>query len=218
MHIAVIGASGWLGGLIAREAIARGHTVTAVGRDASRLEIPGTRIAVADLDDPDSIATAVASADVVVSSVTDRTTDDRSRIAATVRTLLDVLPRAGVSRVAFVGGGGSLETAPGVRAVDAPTFPGEYKAEALAQADALAILRAHAGPPDWTYMSPPPHYLVPGEKSGRYIVRGGDSPAVNESGESWITAGDFAAAFVDELENDQFPRRRFTAGAVDPRG
>jgi putative NADH-flavin reductase len=35
MRIAVIGASGWLGGTVAREAIGRGHDVT--GREAGRL-------------------------------------------------------------------------------------------------------------------------------------------------------------------------------------
>jgi putative NADH-flavin reductase len=38
MRIAVIGASGWLGGAIAREALARGHEVTAMGRKRGRLE------------------------------------------------------------------------------------------------------------------------------------------------------------------------------------
>jgi putative NADH-flavin reductase len=214
VKIAVIGASGWLGGSIAREAVGRGHSVTAVGRSATRLDdIEGATAVVADLDDPDSIVRAVQGSDVVVSSVTDRTTDDRSRIPDTARALLEILPRAGVHRVAFVGGGGSLEVEPGRRVVDAPGFPAQYRAEALAQAEALDLLRDTPGPIEWTYISPPPHLLEPGPRTGRYAVQGGDSPVVNTAGESRITSGDFASALVDELEQNRFPRQRFTAGS-----
>ena len=214
MRIAVIGASGWLGGAIAREALTRGHEVTAIGRDPGRLAaVGGATATVADLDDPDSIIPAVTGADVVVCSVTDRSTSDRSRVVSAASTLLELLPRAGVHRLAFVGGGGSLEVSPGLRAVDAPGFPEQYRAEALAQADALALLRASDGAVAWTYMSPPPHHLVPGERTGAYTSRAGDAPVVDAAGESRITSGDFAAAFVDELERDEFAGRRFTAAS-----
>lgn len=213
MKIAIIGASGWLGGTIAREAIGRGHDVTAIGRSAERLsQVDDARVAVADLDDPASIIAAIEGADVVVAAVTDRSTDDRSRIPDTARDLLEILPRAGVRRLAFVGGGGSLEVAPGVRTVDAPGFPDQYRNEALAQGEALDILRA-SDKVEWTYMSPPPHHLVPGDKTGQYRTAAGDRPVTNDEGESRITSGDFAAAFVDEIENNNYPRRRFTAGS-----
>lgn len=214
MKIAVIGASGWLGGAIAREAVARGHQVTAIGRDAEKLSgVSGAEVVVADLDDADSIVRAIEGSDVVASAVTDRSTPDRSRIPETARELIQLAPRAGVGRVAFVGGGGSLDIAPGVRAVDEPDFPEQYRAEALAQAEALDVLRNEGAGLDWTYMSPPPHHLVAGEKTGRYEVQAGDSPVVNAAGDSRITSGDFASAFVDELEEHCFPRQRFTAGS-----
>src|SRR6478609_2546361 len=134
MKIAVIGASGWLGGAVAREAVARGHEVTAIGRDEAKLRaVDGARVAIADVGDPESLRRAVAGSDAVVSAITDRSTADRSIIPRTARTLLDVLPAAGVGRLAVIGGGGSLEVAPGVRAIDEPGFPEQYRAEALAQ-------------------------------------------------------------------------------------
>ncbi len=214
MRIAVIGGSGWLGGAVAREALHRGHDVTAIGRHAETLaQVAGAQVAVADLDDPDSVVRGVRGSDVVVAAVTDRSTLDRSRIPKTVRTLLEIAPRAGIGRLAFVGGGGSLEVEPGLRAVDAPGFPDQYRAEGLAQDQALQILRSYGGPIEWTYMSPPPHQLIPGEKTGEYQVRAGDAPVRSADGQSRITSGDFAAAFVDELENNRFARQRFTAGS-----
>jgi uncharacterized protein len=214
VKIAVIGASGWLGGTIAREALARGHEVVAIGRHPDSLStIEGAQVAVADLDDPDTIVAAVRGSDVLVSSVTDRSTGDRSRIPRTATTLLELAPRGGVERLAFVGGGGSLEVEPGVRAVDVSGFPEQYRAEALAQAEALEILRSADPAVVWTYMSPPPHDLTPGPKTGQYIASGGNTPVINADGESRISSGDFASAFVDELEQNRFPRERFTAGS-----
>jgi putative NADH-flavin reductase len=212
MRIAVIGASGWLGGAIAREALARGHEVTVIGRDPAKLrDIEGARIAAADVDDREALARAIAGQDVVVNSVTDRTTEDRSIIPRAARTLLDVLPVAGVRRLAVVGGGGSLEAVPGERGIDRADFPARYRPEAEAQAEALDIYRGAGDEVDWTYLSPPPHDLVPGEKTAGYRVQGGDAALTNDDGESRITSGDFASAMVDELERPQFSNQRFTA-------
>jgi uncharacterized protein len=214
MRVAVIGASGWLGGCVTRELLARGHEVTAIGRDESKLrDIEGAGAAVADVTDPGSITRAVTGHDAVVSAVTDRTTGDRSIIPRTARTLLEAVPESGVRRVVVVGGGGSLEVEPGVRAIDQPGFPEQYRAEAEAQAEALDIWRGADTELDWSYLSPPPHHLEPGEKTGSYLVRGGDTPVTNEAGDSRISAGDFASALVDELESPHFVRQRFTAGS-----
>jgi putative NADH-flavin reductase len=213
MRIAVIGASGWLGGLIARRAIDRGHEVTVLARDRSRLEGIEGAAAVAEVDatDADALREAVAGHDVVIASVTDRSGADRGVIPATARALIAALPAAGVERLVFMGGGGSLEVEPGVRHVDEPGFPEAYRAEALAQAEALALLRSEGAPLAWSYLSPPPKDLVPGEGRGGHRVQGGDAPLVDAEGESRIEAGDLAAAAVDEAERPQFTGQRFTA-------
>jgi putative NADH-flavin reductase len=161
--------------------------------------------------DRESLVAAIRGHDVVVSSVTDRSGPDRSIIPVSARALLEAVPAAGVARLAMVGGGGSLESEPGVRGIDRPDFPDAYRAEAEAQAEALDILRGSDSDVDWTYMSPPPHDLVPGEKRGGYRAEAGDTPVTDDRGESRITAGDFASAMVDELEQPRFSGRRFTA-------
>jgi putative NADH-flavin reductase len=214
MKIAVIGASGWMGGTIAREALSRGHKVTAIARDTSKLDGLGAAAAVStDVTRREQIASAVAGHEVVVAAVTDRSRPEALRlIPTTARMLLGVLPQAGVGRLAFMGGGGSLESAPGVRYVDEPGFPPEYKPEALAQAEALDILRGSCGAVEWTYISPPPVEFVSGEKTGTYRVQAGDTPVTDETGKSRITSGDLAAALVDEIERPRFTGERFTVG------
>ena len=86
-----------------------------------------------------------------------------------------------------------------------------YKAEALAQARALEILRGANGALDWSYASPPPVHLVDGERTGRYRVRAGDLPITDRDGESLISVADYAAAVVDTLESGRFVGARFNA-------
>ena len=213
MKVIVIGATGYLGGAVAAEALRRGHEVTATSRKVAPSEaLAGATFVAVDLTDVDALTTAIAGHDAVVVSVTDRSTGDRSIIPAAAELLLDALPRAGVARLLFVGGGGSLQSPAGTRFVDGAAFPPEYKAEALAQADALHVLRTDTSGADWTYLSPPPHNLIPGERRGGYRVQAGDTPVTNGDGEFSITSGDLASALVDELESPQFSRQRFTAG------
>lgn len=100
MKIAIIGANGNLGGAVAREAVARGHQVTALGRDT------------ADVTDPGSIKEAVSGHDAVVAAVK---SPDRL-VPRGVQALLEALPAAGVDRLVFLGGGGCLEYASPPRA------------------------------------------------------------------------------------------------------
>jgi putative NADH-flavin reductase len=213
MRIAVIGASGWLGGAVAREAVGRGHEVTAIGRDPEKLAaLEGTAPVRADATDVESIAEAIGDHDAVVLAVTDRSGPDRSTIPRAAQAVIAALSRAEVPRLAMIGGGGSLLNENGQRFVDQDDFPPEYRAEALAGAEALELLRATPEEVDWTYLSPPPENLTPGDARGGYAVRGDDHPVTDDAGHTAISSGDLAAALVDELEHRQFTRRRFTVG------
>ena len=86
MKIAVIGATGWLGGAIAREALERGHAVTAIGRDPEKLAaLEGMDAVAVDATQADALAEAIADHDVAVLSVTDRSGPDRSVIPRAAR-------------------------------------------------------------------------------------------------------------------------------------
>jgi putative NADH-flavin reductase len=214
VKVAVIGASGWLGAAVTAEAVRRGHQVTAISRriDAAG-SLEGVERVAADVTDHDGLVAAIAGHDAVVSSVTDRTTDDRSVIPRAARALIRALPEAGVPRLLVIGGGGSLEVEPGVRAIDQPDFPPQHLNEARAQAEALRILESEGGNLDWTYLSPPPHDLRPGQRTGLYRAHAGSAPVVDEQGHSRISSGDLASALVDELEEPRFSRQRFTAAS-----
>lgn len=57
------------------------------------------------------------------------------------RPTIDGINKAGLKRLLFVGGAGSLEVKPGVQALDLPSVPAEYKQGTLAAREALNLLR-----------------------------------------------------------------------------
>ena len=207
MNIVIFGATGTIGSRILDELVSRGHSVTAVIRDPSKLARHENVIGTAgDIFDPASVKESVEGADVVVSAYGPGPGNPDALVKAT-DSLLKGVEAAGVKRLIAVGGAGSLEAAPGLQLVDTPQFPQEWKGIALAHRDALEIIKA--SPLDWTSVSPAA-YIHPGERTGKLRL-GLDQLIVDEKGNSEISAEDFAIALADELEHPQHIRRRFTA-------
>jgi putative NADH-flavin reductase len=194
MKIAVIGATGNIGSGVVAEAATRGHHVTTLNRST------------VDVTDSASIKDAISGHDAVIVAIKG---PDRL-VPRGAQALLDAMPAAGVTRLIFLGGGGSLEYAPGQRFVDSPDFPPQYLETARDQAEALAILRSAVTIVEWSYVSPPPVHLVPGGRTGAYRAEARDTPITDENGESRITTGDYAAAVIDAAESGSFIRQRFT--------
>lgn len=197
MNIAVLGASGWLGSTISAEALARGHRVIGLARNPQGLA-EGVTARAFDLNTEQSLAEALAGADLLIASVGGRAAGNHEIVPATAARLLAELPKAGVKRLLWVGGAGSLEVAPGEALVAQPSFPAEYKAEAIAQGEALAVFRDSQSPLAWTFVSPAAE-IYPGERSGAYRL-GGDQLLVDSEGRSRISAADYAVALVDLAE------------------
>ncbi|XVQ13561.1 NAD(P)-dependent oxidoreductase [Spirillospora sp. CA-255316] len=204
MKIALLGATGMIGSRIAAEARSRGHEVTGITRSGTG----GT--AKADARDADAVAALVRGHDAVVLSVSPPRdgSEPSAPLLEAGRGVLDAMRKAGVKRLVVVGGAGSLEVAPGVRLVDTPDFPPEYKGESLAAAAFLDVIRAEAQDLDWTYISPA-IVIEPGERTGAFRL-GGDRLLADADGNSSISAEDYSVALVDELEKGEAVRRRIT--------
>ena len=194
MKIAVYGATGAIGSAIVEEAQSRGHEVTGISRRGSEGQLTGDAL---DAD----FATGVAEKhDVIVSAIgPSRVSDDGTRFVDSIANLVATL---GNRRLAVVGGAGSLQV-DGVRLVDSPAFPDAYKAEALKGAASLALLREAPEDVDWTYLSPAP-VILPGPRTGSYEVDL-ETPAGDQ-----VSIADYAVALVDEIEQPQHVRQRFT--------
>lgn len=210
MKIVLFGATGHVGQGILGEALQRDHDVTAVVRDPTRVTIQNARLTLVtgDVANPASYASALQGADAVIASISARRDGDFASVARNADVLLDTLPKAGVKRLAWVGGAGTLEVAPGVRVIDDPHFPAAWKPEAEAQGDALAVFRVSKANIDWVYISPAA-LLEDGERTGKYRI-GGDRLLVDADGKSRISIPDYAVALLDRIENNDTPRKRIT--------
>ena len=211
MKIALIGASGFVGSAILDEAVSRGHSVTAIVRDTSKVAPhPQITSLADDAQGPQALADVLRRHDRVISAYNPGWTapDIYDQYLKGASAIVEAA-KAAHSWLLVVGGAGSLEIAPGVQLVDTPDFPAEWKQGALAARDGLTALRREAAL-DWRFVSPPV-FLEPGEKRGSYRL-GGDQVLFSGDKPAGITVGDLADGVLNEAETPAHLRQRFTLG------
>lgn len=206
MNIAIIGASGKAGNLIFKEALSRGHQVTAFVRDASKLADKSASVIeknIFDLETDD-----LNPFDVVVNAFGAPLGEEQAHVDAG-HALIDVLKGTN-TRLIVVGGAGSLfaDENRTVRVIDTPDFPDAFKPTANGQGRNLEELQETTNL-SWTFISPSAVFDAQGKRTGSYKA-GSDVLLVNSKGESYISYADFAIAVVDEVENAKHVNERFT--------
>ncbi len=211
MNIALIGASGFIGSALLQEALARGHSVTALVSNPQKLAARD-RLTVlqTDVTDTAALSAQLRGFDAVLSAFSGHAQADvYDYYMRGIRSIIAAAKQAGVKRLLVVGGAASLEVAPGVQLFDTPEFPAQWKATAQGARDALALLRQEAQL-NWTLLSPSAH-IEPGQRTGQFRL-GTDQLLVDAKGESRISLQDYAVAMIDELEKPAHSRQRFTVG------
>ncbi len=212
MKIALLGATGFVGSAILKEALDHGHTVTAIVRHPQKLEAGAGLVAKAgDVYDKNALADLLRGQEAVISAFNPgwknpQLYDDQVRGTTAI---IAAIKEAGVKRVLWVGGAGSLEVKPGIRVVDTPDFPDWVKPGSLATIDALEQLR-NEPELDWSFLAPSAT-MQSGQRTGKFRL-GGDQLLVDANGQSSISVQDFAMAMIDELEHPAHTRQRFTVG------
>lgn len=202
MKVAVLGASGKGGSEITKELVSRGHTVVAIARNPEKLPSgEGVTAVQGDASDADALAEQIKGVDAVISAV---------HFNIPAATLLSAVKTAGVDRLLVMGGAASLNNADGVRLYDSEGFPESIKPFVKPAIDFLADLKNEIQT-DWTFFSPAMN-IFEGPRKGPGSTRlGGDTLVTDDKGESNISYADYAIAMVDELEQRQHSRKRFTA-------
>ncbi|WP_022928098.1 NAD(P)-dependent oxidoreductase [Patulibacter americanus] len=212
MRISIIGAAGHVGRRVTAEAAARGHDVTAVARDTTRLgDLPaGVTARAGDAGDATFVAALAADHDVVVLAI--RPGPGREGgLADTTRGVLRALDGL-TARLLVVGGAGGLTVSgTSTRVVDDPRFvPTAWRDIALGSVAQLDACRASVGV-DWSVVCPPA-ILEPGERTGQYRL-GGSELLMDADGVSRIATEDLAVALLDEAEHPRHRRGSFTVAA-----
>lgn len=226
MKIALIGYTGYTGAPTLREALSRGHEVTAIARRAHAID-PHDNLTTrsANIHEPGTVAEIVAGHDVVISCFNPNGRDASKDpgiyrdIVEGTRRIIDGVKDVGLERLIYVGGVGSLLTPSGKMSVD----DGDYMADQL---DNLpdGALRAE-GPLvfdiplgvrmayylfereralKWSFISPSMFLGDYGGPTGR-LRWGTNTVLVDADGTpSRLDVKDLAAALVDEAESPRY--------------
>ncbi|MED1466852.1 NAD(P)-dependent oxidoreductase [Bacillus salipaludis] len=206
MKIGIIGASGKAGSLILKEAVERGHEVTAIVRDATKVQ--NEQVAVLEKNIFDLNSDDIKNFDVVVNAFNAQGQEYQHVEAGKV--LITAIKGAPQTKLVVVGGAGSLfvDEAKTVRLVETPDFPAAYFPTASNMLKNLEELQTTDGI-QWTYISPAAFFNPEGKRTGSYR-KGKDQLILNSKSESYISYADYAIAVLDEIENPQHKNERFS--------
>ena len=212
--IILIGASGYVGSAIMKEALNRGMQVTAIVRHPEKITIKDANLTVkkGDVTDIDKIARLSKGADVIVSAYNPgwNNPDIYEETLSVYPKILEAVKKSGVPRFLMVGGAGTLFVEPGVRLIDSGMIPetilpgvkslGEFYLNTLSKEKEV----------DWVFFSPAAN-LFPGKRTGNFRL-GKDNMIVDDQGESSVSVEDYAVAMIDEVEYPAHHYERFTIG------
>ena len=212
--IVLIGASGFVGSAILKEALDRGLNVTAVVRYPEKITIVHKNLVKTegDVSFSDTVAEVSKGADAVISAYNPgwQNPDIAKETTLVYKAILEGIRKSGVKRFLVVGGAASLFISPGIRLIDAGVIPESFQPAVRALADVYLIDLMAEKSIDWVFFSPA-GILEPGLRTGKFRL-GKDDLIVNEKGESKISVQDYAVAMIDELEKPAHHRERFTIG------
>ena len=203
MNIVIFGGTGGTGLELLKQAIARGHEVTALVRDPARVVMTDTslRILKGDVLDPNAVRAAVTGTQAALSALGVRLGQPPGTVRSEgTRNIVAALSDAGVGKfvsVSTVGVGDSIARLTFWARLLLPRLIG---AERLEEADRQERIIRQSGL-DWVILRPT--RLVDDPAKGEYRI-GSD---LHTGMTSKLTRADLAASLLDQLESDRFVRQ-----------
>jgi putative NADH-flavin reductase len=212
--IVLIGASGFIGSAILKEALDRSHFVIALVRHPKKIKIIHNHLIVkmGDVSLSKIVTEASNGADAVISAYNPgwKNPDIAAETSRVYKSILEGVRKSGVKRFLVVGGAGSLFISPGKRLMDSGVIPESFLPAVSALAEFYLIDLEAEKSVDWVFFSPA-GIIETGQRTNKFRL-GKDDLIVNPSGESRISVQDYAVAMIDELEKPVHHRERFTIG------
>ncbi|MEE2057151.1 NAD(P)-dependent oxidoreductase [Rhodococcus artemisiae] len=205
LHLVIAGASGATGRLLIDNAVAAGHTITALVRPGSTFDAPnGVRMLEAQVT-TDRELTLPDSTDAVISTLGKRSYDDTDPVCtAGTENLLAAMQRQGIHRIVTVSASPVLRSGAGepwwfrrtVRPMVRRKGPNIYAdLEAMEE-----VLRSASSFCDWTILRP--GYLVDKPARGHRLVPQANSIAS-------VHRADLAGALLEVVQNPDTCRRAY---------
>lgn len=205
MKIGVIAANGRVGQKVVKIALDRGDDVTAIIRH--RNQTNAKKFLQKDLFD--LTTNDLKDFDVVVDAFGVWEKDQLDKHQTSLNHLTKILANTNV-RLIVVGGAGSLyvDKNKGIKLMDTPDFPKDFKPLAEAMGKALEDLKKVKNV-CWTYLSPAADFQAEGQIKDRYVLAD-DQFTTDKNGISAISYEDYAKALVDEIHNDKYEQQQIS--------
>ncbi len=213
MKVAIIGATGFVGSNLVKEAVSRGLSVTAIVRNVDKITEENVSKKSLDVNNIEGLTEILKGHDVVISAFNAGWTNPNlyDDFISGSKAIQQAVKNSGVKRFIVIGGAGSLYNNDGTQIVDGADFPKNIKPGATAARDFLNILKGEKEL-DWVFFSPAieMHPGVTDGRTGKYRL-GGNQPVFDENQVCRLSVEDLAVVIVDEVQQPKHHQEHFTA-------
>lgn len=206
MKIGIIGATGNVGQVVTREAMNRGHEVTALVRDGEKAKnLLGNDVTIVEKDAMTLTHDDLAGYDVVVDAFASTKPYQHLDLAAR---LVSFFREDDSTRLAFVVGASILhnETGETLLADTLKKYAGQPWLGGMIQQDHEYDFIQWVEDVDWTVITPSTEF-VDGPKTSYKL--GSDEVITSADGKEEVSFANFAAALLDEIETPKHIRQQF---------
>ena len=204
MNIIVFGATGMVGKQLVKQALHKGHTVKAFGRNVfSEFETDTKNLELVKgaLFDEGEVAAAIKGTDAVLSALgggADGT--DKTRTLG-IKNIIAQMKKTGVQRIVAVGGLGVLNADDTTLLIDTENYPKQYIPVGNEHRKAYEYLNESGL--NWTFVCPPD--IINEDATGLFTTNANYPP---ENNNYKINAGDLALFMLNELDKNDYVKRR----------
>jgi len=196
MRICVFGATGRVGSRIAALALRDGHEVSALVRDAGKIEArEGLTLVQGNALEKEDVRRTLRQADLVIGALN---TDGTTTLSDSMPIIIDAMREFGIRRIVTVGTAGILQSRTEPELLRYQSSDSKRKSTRAAEEHRRVYELLQASELDWTIVCPT--YLPDGEAVGGYRVERDRLP---EGGER-ITVGDTAEFAYGQIEDRSY--------------
>lgn len=206
MILTIFGATGMAGSRLLKQALAKGHTVKAFGRNVSNLidaDLAQDRFEAIKgyVFEEEDVLKAIKGSDAILSALGgDFTGKDKTRSLG-LKNIVQQMHKANVDRIIALGGFGILNASEERLIIELPTYPSQYLPVGKEHLEAYNYLKDTDL--KWTFVCSPD--INDEEGDGHYVTNANYPPA-NDTG--YIAAGTLAHFMLNEVEKNQYVKSR----------
>lgn len=206
MTITVFGATGQVGKHVVLQALAKGYTVKAFGRNVENLidkDLHDNQFEAIKgyIFDESDVLNALTGSDAIISTLGGSFDGTDKTRSLGIKNIIAQMQKVGIKRIIALGGLGVLSAEDGSYLVETADYNPTFKPVGLEHLQAYLYLKNSNL--DWTFVCSPD--ILDEEKTGNYITNI-DYPPMPNNGE--IAAGDIADFMLTELSNNKFIHQR----------